>query len=120
MPPIFVWEPGDLSIFGSVASACNHLEATDVRQNLYSAYDHSGRKLTLEVAKGSRRYWLFTIPVELVVMRRASAMENAEELRELLITFLTRVGEDPARLRSRTLSELADSAYRRVPIRNDS
>lgn len=53
-PPIFVWEPNDLVVFGSVDDACRHVEKYDF--DIVSGYDATGRKFRsrLDTSQWSR------------------------------------------------------------------
>jgi len=116
VPPIFVWDPGDLGVFDSVALAQSALEAIDVNYGAYVAYDADGRRLTLRVEKGPReRVFLFWhVQRESVVIECSEeAASGQAELREILESFLGAVGEDPAQLRQMSLSELESIARRR-------
>ena len=115
VPPIFVWDPGDLMVFDSVEGACSHLEAIDVRDGAYTAFDRDGKLLSLDVVPERRRIFFFHVSIDRVVMRRApDAPQHIERLREILISFLSRVGEPEAHLRTMAMSELQDLARGRV------
>ena len=47
IPPIFIVEGGDVTGFFSAGDAVAWLEATDVLQGCYEAFDATGRKLEL-------------------------------------------------------------------------
>src|SRR5437879_4733123 len=51
-PPIFVYEPGDLSVFTSVEEAASYIECIDVLNHEYEAYDSLGRVLELQCPDG--------------------------------------------------------------------
>jgi hypothetical protein len=92
-PPIFVWEPNDLASFGSVEEAESYLEPVDVRNDLYSAYDVEGRRLTLGITASSKKS-LFGWRIERVTIAcEESARPNRDELRAIFVTYLTGLAE---------------------------
>ena len=92
-PPIFVWEPNDLASFGSVEEAESYLEPIDVRNNLYSAYDVEGRRLTLGITASSKKS-LFGSPIDRVTVAcEEGAPPNRDELRAIFVKYLTSLGQ---------------------------
>ena len=53
-PPIFVYEPSDLSIFDEVWKAARYIEPTDVKEGIYFFYDSEGLVLESTVIKDER------------------------------------------------------------------
>jgi hypothetical protein len=47
MPPIVVMEGNDLVVYATLALACHQLEAVDVNDGVYEAFDSEGRPLRL-------------------------------------------------------------------------
>lgn len=45
--PLFVFEGDDLHVYPSVEDACGDLEAIDVRENVYEAFDSEGFEVEL-------------------------------------------------------------------------
>ena len=81
--PIVVNEHGDVSVFETVEHAARSLEAIDVANNEYVAYDSEGRLLVLEAAESNQK----------VVIRAAeTAAAHADELRRVLVEFFSRAG----------------------------
>jgi hypothetical protein len=92
-PPIFVWEPNDLASFGSVEEAESYLEPIDVRNNLYSAYDVVGHRLTLGITASSKKSLLGS-PIERVTIAcEEGARPNRDELRAIFVKYLTTLGQ---------------------------
>jgi len=55
-PPIFIWEPNDLSAFESQEAAEKSLETVDVEDGVYTAaYDAQGLLLRFRVIERTRR-----------------------------------------------------------------
>lgn len=117
IPPIFIWEPGDLAILASVAGVSSHLEPLDVKDATYTAYDSQGRRLRLGVDKVRRRVLGFSVFVERVVVHDVEeSPEYRQELHEILVKFLGRLGEKTSTLDSLSLRELQDVALRHVKL----
>lgn len=83
MTPIVIDERGDISLFPSLADASREMEAIDVVDAAYEAFDSSGRRLSLGVSEGLVRIWLDP----------QSAAEPDELLRRLR-HFIVRAGSD--------------------------
>jgi hypothetical protein len=97
--PIIVDEEGDLAFFRNVESVERYLEATDVQDGRYSAYDSEGRRLRLTTRQELRPvlFGLFRVRSERVVVEREDTEpEDAEALRSLLRGFLRAVDTSSA------------------------
>ena len=84
-PPIIVDDHGDLSFYSSRAAAERYLEATDVKNEEYQAYDSSGRVLALTtVREGS---------IDRVKIETTSQVKP-NELRNRLASFFNNLSEN--------------------------
>jgi len=98
--PIIVDERGNLMIFESVKDAEVSLEAVDVRNNEYIAFDSEGRLLRL-------------IPIsthEVSIEHAEAEPSHAQELQAKLVSFLARVEEPETWLKAASLPELIAKA----------
>ncbi len=115
-PPLFFWEPRDLTVFRSVDEAESYLEAVDVRSgDVGRGYDALGRKLEVSVEEREKRSVLGRTKLELVrIALSDDRSEHADELREILVTYLEACGaKDPgASNESATLEQLIGLAVR--------
>lgn len=103
-PPIIVSEHGDIEFYASTEDAELDLEATDVRNGEYIAYDSEGRLLHLAIRQKKRRW---TMPVEVVAITESEEVPtHDDELREALVDFFSRLGVDEEWLGRATLNEL--------------
>jgi Type II secretion system (T2SS), protein G len=94
VPPIFIWDPGDLTICVSVEEALREVEAVDVAGGLYTAYDADGRLLAL-TAIGVRRGAFGGIDQSKAVMKLQAAEEDPThqpELEAILREYLAQGG----------------------------
>ncbi len=98
-PPIIVDAHGDPIILGSVEDAEAHLEAIDVENDEYVAYDSEGRILRL----------IPTSP-RITIESAEQEPQHAEELRAVLVSLLTYTGESADWLKQASLQELVDRA----------
>ena len=116
VPPIFVWETGDLTCFATVADAQISLEAIDVKDGAYIAFDAEGRRLRLSTQVERTGGFLFpNSPIERVVIDCAEDTPSGQgALSDILRSFLQSVGEDSTRLRSLSLAELEERARLRA------
>jgi spore coat polysaccharide biosynthesis predicted glycosyltransferase SpsG len=81
--PIIISENGDLSFYEKVEEAELYLEATDVKNNEYRAYDASGKLLSLEIETRGEP------PLDFVVVcENENSAEDVKKLREILRKFL--------------------------------
>lgn len=97
-PPIIVNEHGDVQIFEVVGHAEIALEAIDVRNDEYAAYDSDGRRLAITVCDRDDQV-------------RISGDENSvtgrDELKTVLSVFLMRTGDSEA-VKEMSLQELIE------------
>lgn len=92
-PPIIIYDNGDLLIFESIEKAESYLEPIDI--DIYTAYDCEGHLLFL-IEQGER-----------VTIRLAETEPNhVNELRHVLIDFLSRIGNEYDELSKALLEEL--------------
>lgn len=102
-PPIIVNNFGDVMFFASVAAVEQYLEAIDIENNEYVAYDSEGCLVTLGVVKQKG----LSSGIKRVVVERAEAEPtHASELRNTLVDFFGRVGVSKDWLASASLEEL--------------
>jgi hypothetical protein len=99
VPPIFLDEHWDLSAFASLADAATYVEAIDVLNDEYEAFDAEGQPLVLHAS-----HW--SDPVSITV--NAEVSPQPDELARRLRRYIERVG--PERL------EL-DVPMERAPLR---
>jgi len=112
-PPIIIVDGHDVSIYDSVEEAQVQLEAIDVRNGEYRAYDAEGRLLAMDIVAEKKRVLLGLIPtdVELVRMSDGEAAPTHErELRKALIAFLVATGSVAEVVDALTTSELVERA----------
>ena len=95
--PIIVSNNGDVEIFESVDAAQNYLEVADVLDEQYIAYDSKGRILSLLVRDG-----------KVFVQSDESQRRDADELRRILIRYLTGVRMPAEWLNQATLEQLVE------------
>jgi hypothetical protein len=81
-PPIFVWEPNDLSVFATVDAAERYIEPYDV--DVYEVYDAEGRKLRFETRVGER----LMKEQDVVLVGAEQTPTHQEQLRHALVTAL--------------------------------
>jgi hypothetical protein len=93
--PIIVDEQGSAIVFESVADAEQYLEAIDVQNNEYLAYDSEGRLLRL----------LPTTP-QITVESAELRPSHSKEVRDLLVRLLTYTGVPEAQLQAESLKQL--------------
>lgn len=94
-PPIIVDESGDIDVFETIEGAEMYLEAVDVKNQRFVAYDSEGRLLRL----------LPTMP-KVTIEAAEGAPTHSEDARQVLIKFLTDVGTPKAGLEEESLQEL--------------
>ena len=97
--PIIVDEHGAATIFESVKDAERYLEAVDVENNEYIAYDSEGRLLRL----------IPTTP-RITIRGAEQSPTHSPELRTLLTNLLGYTGVPASSLREATLQELVEKA----------
>lgn len=96
-PPIIILEGGDLYIEESLESAEAALEAVDVKDGIYTAYDSAGRLLAVSVTtKQVPIFWnLFKATTEAVEIKPAELDPSHEgELRTALLNYLNATGKE--------------------------
>lgn len=117
--PIIISENGDVDVFNSVEAVEMTLEAIDVNQNAYQAYDSKGNLLKLSTKWGKNRYyllWFLRLPfyTEEVYVSELDPVQNyAEELREILISYLSGTRWNKDEIIHLTLDELIQKMPRR-------
>jgi hypothetical protein len=99
-PPIIINEHGSVFLFQSVEDAEMYLEAVDVENNEYVAYDSEGRLLRL-VPKP---------PHEVIIRSAEQEPGHSDELHATLFKFLLYEGAPADRLRQASLRELVEKA----------
>jgi hypothetical protein len=117
--PIIVSVPGDIFIFRSVQEAERYLEPPNVKGGQDVVYDSEGRRLSLEVLlEPDTKLLGVTISgtgIEKVTIGREESLPvNGDELRQLLIDFLVRVGAAPESFHNATLEDVLDKAIQRL------
>ena len=84
--PIIINDSGDVSFFQTVENAELYLEAIDVKNNEYVAYDANGNLLNLDLETRGKP------PIDYVVIRNhKKSTVNASTLRDLLISSLSQL-----------------------------
>ena len=122
VPPFFLSQPGDLSIFASLERMCRSVEAVDVKDNSYVAFDSLGARIELRVVneRSPGKWFFFLTPVITgdVVARWSDAEPRHEsELRERMYRVLQLHGDDEIEvLKSLPLNELVARVLRYKPI----
>jgi hypothetical protein len=77
--PVVLNERGDVNVFRSIRSLIGHVEAIDVRDGVYEAFDATGRSIVLSAAS-DRAAVTYTV----------SPTADPERLRSVLLRFATR------------------------------
>jgi hypothetical protein len=93
--PLVVEADDGLHVFASVAALLGYVEAIDVAEGVYTAYDAFGRRLPLAVEAAPYRalFGLVRGVGEVVVVGPPEdAPEHAGRLRQLLVETLDRLG----------------------------
>jgi hypothetical protein len=80
-PPIIVNENGDITAFESVTAAESYLEAVDVLNNEYEAFDSTGRRMTLRADRATG---------EVFISLDRHARARPELLKQVLAEYLRR------------------------------
>jgi hypothetical protein len=113
VPPIFVWDSNDLTVFESVEAACGYLEPENTISGRQPAFDSVGRLLVF----GPDRVPVRAFGVVLWSRRRMALIESeprpthAEELRTILVAAL-----GPAEWASSPLVDLVEAAQGRFGV----
>jgi hypothetical protein len=118
IPPLLVWESGDLGSYGGTEAVERALEATDVKSGIYRAFDAAGRLLRLEVREDREKVLhFFSVTRDRVVVSLAEEEPSQrEELREILVGYLESVGEARDEIARMSFDELVVAASRRSMI----
>jgi hypothetical protein len=95
LPPIIVYNKGDVLLFMSASDAERYLEPIDVLNSEYVAYDSEGKLLEIVIQHG---VVALTVPIE-IRYRRC-------ELREIVCENLVAHGLQQDQLSTKTLHEL--------------
>ena len=115
LPLIVCDTPGDdLSIHDSIEEAEIFLEAIDVRNNEYVAFDAQGNVLILEIEKVRQPtfFGLFHNDIEMVRIREAEPVANKEdELRQRLIDYILCFQKDSDLLVNMKTPQLVEIAW---------
>jgi hypothetical protein len=117
-PPIIISEPGNIDLFRSVQEAERYLEPPDVENGRIIVHDSEGRRLSLEVVTEPNTT-LFGIRINGIGTERIkigseeSLPVHGNELKQLLIDFLVRVGTAPESFHNTTLEGVLDHAIQR-------
>ena len=114
--PVIVCEaPGDdLSIHDSIEEAEISLEAIDVRNNEYVAFDAQGNVLIFEIEKVRQSifFGLSHTDIEMVRIREAEPVANKEnELRQRLIDYILCFQKDSDLLVNMKTPQLIEAAW---------
>jgi hypothetical protein len=111
--PIVVYDSGDILMFESVEAAELSLEAIDVENDEYVAYDSEGRLLKLGVERIKRGSGIFAVWLDKVVISCIETEPNhADDLRRILVDFFARIGLDQDWLSKATLKELVSKGLK--------
>lgn len=112
-PPIIVSDAGNIYLFRSVQEAERYLEPPDVEDGQTIVHDSEGRRLSLEiVAEPSIK--LLGLAINSIetgrIGREESLPIHGNELKQLLIDFLVRVGAAPESFDNTTLEDVLGKA----------
>lgn len=115
-PPIIVTEPGDVMVFKSVREAEVCLEAPDIKEGRFKAYDSEGRLLSVE-QESEPDLKLFGIalvdPGIVKIGREESATTHEGELTHVLVEYLIATGVDQKTLEGETLENVLAQVIKR-------
>jgi hypothetical protein len=112
VPPIFIWDPNDLTVFSSVEEAGSWLEPVDVDGGGLAAYDSEGRLLRLFWTKESVRRGKQPVLIEAA----EDDPIHSAELERILRTYLSALGVPGDELNKMRLPELKRSAVARAAV----
>jgi len=91
--PLIIEEHGDLLVFRDVQKACLYLEAEDVANDMYSAFDSLGNVVELGIERADRQSRIVgTTTIDNVVIRGLTGANLAEELSKKIVNYLNTVG----------------------------
>lgn len=91
-PPIFIIENGDISAFRSCETAEKSLEAFDVENGEYIAFDSQGKQLKLKVVPESKKCLFGSTLVNQVNIDSSESTSKPEVLKSHLLSFLSHLG----------------------------
>lgn len=91
-PPIFVYEPADLSVFDEVWKAERYIEPPDVKEGIYFFYDSEGLVLESVVIKDDRGI------EQCVIKKPQEETYIPDKLKSIIIDNLECLGEIYPRL----------------------
>lgn len=113
-PPIFVWEPNDLSAYESPEAAEKHLEAVDVEDGVYAAaYDAQGLLLKFRIIEPTKRGAFSVSGGRFTIEPAEEHPTHMTDLETILRKYLTSVGDySEAWLSTATTVQLIDTAYK--------
>lgn len=115
--PIIVNEHGDISIYRSVEQAERDLEAIDVQNGEYVAYDAQGQPLVLSVVVEEKAGPLGLFPRHIENVRMTedpTAKADEAGLRALLVQFLDRAGISLNDVRDEELSSFVNALVEKI------
>jgi hypothetical protein len=105
--PLFVYEPVDLLVFETVDSMRSYLEPIDVEKGVALAFDATGRRLTIDLRGSSTPSKIFGLfnshSPQPVIHIEASEESDPQQLRQILIEFMSDDGLPESRRESREL-----------------
>ena len=109
--PIIVAEGLDIRFYNSISDAELDLEALDIREEVYTAYDSEGKLLSFEIVEDTKKifFGFMETQIELVKIKLLDNESNhSEELLKLLTEYLYAVGslKDKERLANLSLKQL--------------
>ncbi len=114
-PPIIVSDTGNIYLFRLVQEAETYLEPPDVEDGQTIVHDSEGRRLSLEIVAEAHKFLGITISgAEKVRIGREESLPIYDnELKQLLIDFLVRVGAAPESFENAALEDVLDKAIQR-------
>ena len=118
--PIIVIESDDIGVYRSPEHTLSNLEYWDIKDKIYSVYDSEGFLLDFKTGfeKKERKFlWLkWMAKVEKMYLRKHEpAVNYSEELREKLLSYLTKEGENSESLQKASLWTLTEIVGKYMP-----
>jgi len=104
--PIIANNRGDVCVFETIENAEKYIEPIDIKNNSWIIYDSEGRLLEALVIRRS----IFFRRVVLKACEQEPT--HANDLRNLLIRFLSRAGESTEVIKTCSLPQLTEKALR--------
>ncbi len=121
LPPLFVWEPNDLTAFASAQELESYLEAVDVEAGRYIAYDAAGHLLKLEVEPTERplAFGIKTRVRRVVIGCVEEAPDHRLHLRQILEGYARQQMNDlaDAEVAALALGDLAEHVAKHCCVR---